>query len=399
MERDAVTVASLSEGVLEGTVETPVAQLERIASRYQADTGGRVVVVDRRGRALVDSAPDRRRHELRKPPGDRGRAPGDGGVRREALEHARRRPPVRRRPGRLGRQDSRRGSDHVSDVYRRSACAPVLADARRDRRDRARRRVAAGALGGARRRPAAAAARGGGGRGRRGPPRRPGAGGGPRRGAPARRGVQRHRGEAEAAARLPAGIRRRRFPRAADAADRPAPATREHRLGRGRAGPGRGRAAGQAGRGPPVAGAGRRRRRGDPDGRRRRRSGRPARALARGDARGRAGLARTQLARAARADRRQPGRERACRLGFRDGLGPWRRRLGRAARRRRGPGPLRRGALACLRPLLEGAFGQDRLRARPRDRAAARDGRRRRGRAARGAGRRSRRCRPPPALR
>ncbi|HEY8843432.1 MAG TPA: ATP-binding protein [Gaiellaceae bacterium] len=57
VERDAVTVASLSEGVLEGTGETSVAALRSIAGRYQVDTGGRVVVVDRRGLAVVDSNP------------------------------------------------------------------------------------------------------------------------------------------------------------------------------------------------------------------------------------------------------------------------------------------------------------------------------------------------------
>jgi signal transduction histidine kinase len=57
VERDAVTIASLSEGALEGTVETSVPALARIATRYQADTGGRVVVVGRSGTALVDSAP------------------------------------------------------------------------------------------------------------------------------------------------------------------------------------------------------------------------------------------------------------------------------------------------------------------------------------------------------
>ena len=44
VERDAVTLASLSEGVLEGTAETPLPALRSIARRYQADTGGRVVV-------------------------------------------------------------------------------------------------------------------------------------------------------------------------------------------------------------------------------------------------------------------------------------------------------------------------------------------------------------------
>src|SRR5690242_3050353 len=57
VERDAVTVASLSEGALEGRGETSPASLRRIAARYQADTGGRVVVVDRRGNALVDTRP------------------------------------------------------------------------------------------------------------------------------------------------------------------------------------------------------------------------------------------------------------------------------------------------------------------------------------------------------
>jgi signal transduction histidine kinase len=57
VERDAVTVASLSEGALEGRRETSPASLRRIAARYQSDTGGRVVVVDRRGIALVDTRP------------------------------------------------------------------------------------------------------------------------------------------------------------------------------------------------------------------------------------------------------------------------------------------------------------------------------------------------------
>jgi signal transduction histidine kinase len=57
VERDAVTVASLSEGVLERTGEISQSALQGVADRYRADTGGRVVVVDRRGRRLVDSAP------------------------------------------------------------------------------------------------------------------------------------------------------------------------------------------------------------------------------------------------------------------------------------------------------------------------------------------------------
>src|SRR4051794_36917836 len=57
VERDAVTVASLSEGVLEHRGEITLAALQGVADRYRADTGGRVVVVDRRGRLVADSAP------------------------------------------------------------------------------------------------------------------------------------------------------------------------------------------------------------------------------------------------------------------------------------------------------------------------------------------------------
>jgi signal transduction histidine kinase len=57
VERDAVAVASLSEGMLERTGETSLAPLQAIARRYKADTGGRVVVVDKAGTALVDSSP------------------------------------------------------------------------------------------------------------------------------------------------------------------------------------------------------------------------------------------------------------------------------------------------------------------------------------------------------
>jgi signal transduction histidine kinase len=57
VERDAVAVASLSEGALERRRETSPASLRRIAARYQADTGGRIVVVDKRGNPLVDTRP------------------------------------------------------------------------------------------------------------------------------------------------------------------------------------------------------------------------------------------------------------------------------------------------------------------------------------------------------
>jgi signal transduction histidine kinase len=57
VERDAVTIASLSEGVLERTGETSVPALAAVARRYGTDTGGRVVVVDRAGNAVIDSRP------------------------------------------------------------------------------------------------------------------------------------------------------------------------------------------------------------------------------------------------------------------------------------------------------------------------------------------------------
>jgi signal transduction histidine kinase len=57
VERDAVAVASLSEGALEGNGEASVAALRAIAARYQRDTGGRVVLVGQGGNAIVDSRP------------------------------------------------------------------------------------------------------------------------------------------------------------------------------------------------------------------------------------------------------------------------------------------------------------------------------------------------------
>ncbi len=58
VERDAVSLASLSEGTLEGEASaSSVRALEQLAQRYAADTGGRVVITDRAGVSLVDSAP------------------------------------------------------------------------------------------------------------------------------------------------------------------------------------------------------------------------------------------------------------------------------------------------------------------------------------------------------
>ena len=57
VERDAVAMASLAEDALEGR-RSGVVQVRRIAQQYQRDTDGRVVVVDRRGRAVIDTSPE-----------------------------------------------------------------------------------------------------------------------------------------------------------------------------------------------------------------------------------------------------------------------------------------------------------------------------------------------------
>lgn len=58
VERDAVTIASLAESTLEG--DAPTSNLPAVIAlgrRYAADTGARVVITNRQGLALVDSAP------------------------------------------------------------------------------------------------------------------------------------------------------------------------------------------------------------------------------------------------------------------------------------------------------------------------------------------------------
>jgi signal transduction histidine kinase len=56
VERDAVALSTLVEDALERGTPVPP-QVRAVAKRYDADTGGRVVVVDSSGRAVVDSAP------------------------------------------------------------------------------------------------------------------------------------------------------------------------------------------------------------------------------------------------------------------------------------------------------------------------------------------------------
>jgi signal transduction histidine kinase len=58
VERDAVTVASLAESTVEGDASTAdIPALNTLVRQYASDTGGRIVIVDQQGLALVDSAP------------------------------------------------------------------------------------------------------------------------------------------------------------------------------------------------------------------------------------------------------------------------------------------------------------------------------------------------------
>ncbi len=55
VERDATAVASLAEDALEARAPAP-ATVTKLADRYLTETGGRIVVVDRRGVSVVDAA-------------------------------------------------------------------------------------------------------------------------------------------------------------------------------------------------------------------------------------------------------------------------------------------------------------------------------------------------------
>ena len=58
VERDAVTIASLAESTIEGEASTSnLPAIAALARRYAADTGARVVITNREGVAVVDSAP------------------------------------------------------------------------------------------------------------------------------------------------------------------------------------------------------------------------------------------------------------------------------------------------------------------------------------------------------
>ena len=57
IERDALTMATFAEDTLERGLKTPPPGLVRVAKRYQQDPGGRVVIVDGKGIALLDTSP------------------------------------------------------------------------------------------------------------------------------------------------------------------------------------------------------------------------------------------------------------------------------------------------------------------------------------------------------
>src|SRR4051794_3398946 len=58
VERDAVTFASLAESTLEGDAPTSnLGAITKVADRYSADTGARVVITDGHGLAVVDTDP------------------------------------------------------------------------------------------------------------------------------------------------------------------------------------------------------------------------------------------------------------------------------------------------------------------------------------------------------
>ncbi len=57
IERDALTMATFAEDTLERGLRTPPPGLVAVAKRYQRDPGGRVVIVDGKGVALLDTNP------------------------------------------------------------------------------------------------------------------------------------------------------------------------------------------------------------------------------------------------------------------------------------------------------------------------------------------------------
>ncbi len=137
VERDAFAAASLAEDSLQSGKTSPT--LQALATRYRRSTGGRIVIVDRRGRSIADSAPTT--------PGERlfgSRPEIAAALRGSTVDGIRSSADVApslalcRRASRLGRARVRRRADHVSHVDARQPDEPVPALAARSRTGRSR---------------------------------------------------------------------------------------------------------------------------------------------------------------------------------------------------------------------------------------------------------------------
>ena len=136
VERDAFAAASLAEDTLQAGGTSP--HLVRIVRRYQAQTGGRVVIVDKHGRSIADSHPTvPKETSFASRPEIAAALRGEHGVGHPQLGDARYEAALRRRAGRVRGQGLRRRSHHVPDLGARSPHQPLPARARRGRADRA----------------------------------------------------------------------------------------------------------------------------------------------------------------------------------------------------------------------------------------------------------------------
>ena len=130
VERDAVAVASVADDVLEQS-RPRIEPLRAFVEDYAARTGGRVVIVNDRGVALVDTEPPQAgTRSFASRPEIRAALVGAGRERRSDLAAARNRSPLRRRARRLERPCHGRRPHHVSDVGCRRTRSTVPADPR-----------------------------------------------------------------------------------------------------------------------------------------------------------------------------------------------------------------------------------------------------------------------------
>ena len=195
----------------------------------RSKTGARVVIVDRRGYALVDTSARVRGTENFKSRPEIAQALAGNyphGVRDSQTLHER----LLYVAVPIAANGKVHGAVRITypfsavDARIRRYWLLLGADRRRRARGRRGRRSRPRPL----RDPAAAQPRGSGGRGRGGAPRRPGVRAGGAAGGPLARGpLQRDRREAVTASSLPGRVRRRRLARAADAVDRAPAAARE----------------------------------------------------------------------------------------------------------------------------------------------------------------------------